>query len=122
MKIIKNNRKFKVGKRNDIVITDAGSVFLKNDELVTFKDGKKEFDVGKKNWGYYGTPTLNKRLPNFGYSAALIRHKVFDTYAVLIVDKKKKKTFFKYLKKEDMKVICWLNNKNLIKIKKFFKQ
>ena len=122
MKIIKNNRKFKVGKRNDIVITDAGSVFLKNDELVTFKDGKKEFDVGKKNWGYYGTPTLNKRLPNFGYSAALIRHKVFDTYAVLIVYKKKKKTFFKYLKKEDMKVICWLNNKNLIKIKKFFKQ
>lgn len=48
MKVIKNNRKFKVGKRNSIVITDAGSVFLKNDELVTFKDGKKEFDIGKK--------------------------------------------------------------------------
>ena len=47
MKVIKNNRKFKVGKRNSIVITDAGSV-LKNDELVTFKDGKKEFDIGKK--------------------------------------------------------------------------
>ena len=122
MKVIKNNRKFKVGKRNSIVITDAGSVFLKNDELVTFKDGKKEFDIGKKNWGYYGTPTLNKRLPNFGYSAALIRHKVFDTYAVLIVDKKKKKTFLNYLKKEDMRVICWLNNKNLIKIKNFFKK
>lgn len=122
MKVIKNNRKFKVGKRNSIVITDAGSVYLKNDELVTFKDGKKEFDIGKKNWGYYGTPTLNKRLPNFGYSAALIRHKVFDTYAVLIVDKKKKKTFLNYLKKEDMRVICWLNNKNLIKIKNFFKK
>lgn len=122
MKVIKNNRKFKVGKKNDIVITDAGSVFLKNDELVTLKDGKKEFDIGKKNWGYYGTPTLNKRLPNFGYTAALIRHKVFDTYAVLIVDKKKKKIFLNYLKKEDMIIICWLNNKNLMKIKNFFQK
>lgn len=122
MKVKKNNRKFKVGKKNDIIITDAGSIFLKNDELVTLKDGKKEFDIGKKNWGYYGTPTLNKRLPNFGYTAALIRHKVFDTYAVLIVDKKKKKIFLNYLKKEDMIIICWLNNKNLMKIKNFFQK
>ncbi len=122
MKVIKNNRKFKVGKRNSIVITDAGSVFLKNDELVTFKDGKKEFDIGKKNWGYYGTPTLNKRLPNFGYSAALTRNKIFETYSVMIVDLKKKKAFLRYLKSEEMHVVCWLDIKNLIKIKKLFKK
>tara|TARA_B110000259_G_C14004671_1_gene397556 strand:+ start:1315 stop:1680 length:366 start_codon:yes stop_codon:yes gene_type:complete len=120
MKVKKNNRKFKVGKKNDIIITDAGSVFLKNDELVTLKDGKKELDIGKKNWGYYGTPTLNKRLPKFGYLAVLTRNKIFDTYAVLIVDKRKKKTFLNYLKREDMKIICWLNHKNLIKIKNTF--
>ena len=97
-----------------------GSIFLKNDDLVTFKDGKKELDIAKKNWGYYGTPTLNKRLKNFGYMAALTRHKVFDTYGILIVDIKKKKTFLKYLKKEDMQLICWLNIKNLKKIKNFF--
>ena len=120
MKIKKINRKFKVGKKNNIILTNAGSIFLKNDELVTFKDGKKELDIAKKNCGYYGTPTLNKRLTNFGYMAALTRHKVFDTYAVLIVDIKKKKTFLKYLKKEDMQLICWLNIKNLKKIKNIF--
>lgn len=120
MRIKKINRKFKVGKKNDIILTDVGSIFLKNDDLVTFKDGKKELDIAKKNWGYYGTPTLNKRLTNFGYMAALTRHKVFDTYAVLIVDIKKKKTFLKYLKKEDMQLICWLNIKNLKKIKNIF--
>jgi len=120
MKIKKINRKFKVGKKNDIILTDVGSIFLKNDDLVTFKDGKKEFDIAKKIWGYYGTPTLNKRLKNFGYVAALTRHKVFNTYAVLIVDIKKKKTFLKYLKKEDMQIICWLNIKNLKKIKNIF--
>ena len=99
MKVKKNNRKFKVGKKNDIIITDAGSVFLKNDELVTLKDGKKELDIGKKNWGYYGTPTLNKRLPKFGYLAVLTRNKIFDTYAVLIVDKRKKKNIFKLSQK-----------------------
>ena len=120
MKIKKINRKFKVGKKNDIILTDVGSIFLKNDDLVTFKDGKKEFDIAKKIWGYYGTPTLNKRLKNFGYVGALTRHKVFDTYALLIVDIKKKKTFLKYLKKEDMQIICWLNIKNLKKIKNIF--
>ena len=90
MKVIKNNRKFKVGKRNSIVITDAGSVF-ENDELVTLRM-EKEFDIGKK-LGYYGTPTLNKRLPNFGYSAALTRNKIFETYSVMIVDLKRKKHF-----------------------------
>ena len=39
MKIKKINRKFKVGKKNDIILTDVGSIFLKNDDLVTFKDG-----------------------------------------------------------------------------------
>ena len=120
MKIKKTNRKFKVGKKKEIMLTDVGGIFLKNDELVTFKDGKKEFDIAKKIWGYYGTPTLNKRLTNFGYMAALTRHKVFDTYAVLIVDIKKKKNFLNYLKKEDMQIICWLNSINLKKIKKIF--
>ena len=48
--------------------------------------------------------------------------KILDTYIVLIVDKKKKKAFLDYLKSEEMKVICWLNYKNLNKIKDLFNQ
>ena len=120
MKIIKNNRKFKVGKKNGIILTHVATVSLKKDEIITFKEGKKEYDLGKKGWGYYGTPTLNKRLKNFGYVAALVKNKILDTYVVMIVDKKKKKTFLNYLKSEEMKVICWLNHKNLKKIESLF--
>ena len=122
MKITKKNRKFKVGKKNRISLTHVATITLKKDEIITFKEEKKEYDFGKKDWGYYGTPTLNKRLKNFGYLAALVRNKILDTYIVLIVDKKKKKAFFKYLKSEEMKVICWLNYKNLNKIKDLFNQ
>tara|TARA_X000000950_G_C13598155_1_gene530215 strand:- start:4 stop:372 length:369 start_codon:yes stop_codon:yes gene_type:complete len=122
MKITKKNRKFKVGKKNGISLTHVATITLKKDEIITFKEEKKEYDLGKKDWGYYGTPTLNKRLKNFGYLAALVRNKILDTYIVLIVDKKKKKAFFNYLKSEEMKVICWLNYKNLNKIKDLFNQ
>ena len=40
----------------------------------------------------------------------------------MIVEKSKKKLFLKYLKNQDMILICWLTNINLEKIKKIFKK
>jgi len=92
MKIIKNNRKFFVGKNKNITLTDVGSIFLKDNENITFKNSKKmEYDICKKNWGYYGTPSLNKRLDKFGFIGAFVKNKALKTYAVMIVDKGKKK-------------------------------
>ena len=123
MKVIKNNRKFVVGKRKNIILTDVGSIFLKDDENITLKNSKKkEYDICKKNWGYYGTPSLNKRLVKFGLEGALVKNKIFKTYALMIVEKTKKKSFFKYLKREDMILICWLSEINLKKISKIFKK
>ena len=123
MKIIKNNRRFFVGKNRNIILTDVGSIFLKDNENITFKNEKKmEYDICKKNWGYYGTPSLNKRLNKFGFIGALVKNKALKTYAVMIVDKGKKKLFLRYLKKEDMILICWLNENNLKKINKTFKK
>ena len=123
MKIIKNNRRFFVGKNRNIILTDVGSIFLKDNENITFKNEKKmEYDICKKNWGYYGTPSLNKRLNKFGFIGALVKNKALKTYAVMIVDKGKKKLFLRYLKKEDMILICWLNENNLKKINNTFKK
>lgn len=123
MKIIKNNRRFFVGKNRNIILTDVGSIFLKDNENITFKNEKKmEYDICKKNWGYYGTPSLNKRLDKFGFVAALVKNKVFNTFNIMIVEKKKKKLFLKYLKKEEMFLICWLKENNLKKINKLFKK
>jgi len=123
MKIVKRNRKFLVGKNKNITLKDIGSIFLNNNENITFKTLKnqKEYDICKKSWGFYATPSLNKRLIKFGYNAALVTSKDFNTYAILIVEKEKKKSFFKYLISQNMFLICWLNNSNLSKIKKYFK-
>lgn len=122
MKIVRRNRKFLVGKKKNIILKDVGSIFLNTNENITFKTlKKKEYDICKKNWGFYVTPSLNKRLIKFGYRAALVKSKDFNTYAILIVEKEKKKSFFKYLISQNMFLICWLNNSNLSKIKKYFK-
>lgn len=64
MKIKRKNRKFKTGI-TDIVITHVADLKLKNDELITFKvNNKTEYDVTRKNWGFYSTPSINKRLLN----------------------------------------------------------
>ncbi len=123
MKIIRNKRKFIVGKRKNIILTDVGSIFLNDNENITLKNQKKmEYDICKKNWGYYGTPSLNKRLDKFGFIAAIAKNKALKTFAVMIVEKRKKKLFLKYLKKEDMILICWLSESNLKKINKFFQK
>ena len=71
MKITKKNRKFKVGKKNGISLTHVATITLKKDEIITFKEEKKEYDLGKKDWGYYGTPTLNEALAVSGGTKTL---------------------------------------------------
>ncbi len=123
MKIIKKRRKFVVGKKRDITLTDVGHIFLNDNENITLKSSKKkEYDICKKNWGYYGTPSLNKRLMKYGFLGALTKNTIYKTYGLMIVEKNKKKKFLKYLKNQDMILICWLTNSNLEKIKKIFKK
>jgi len=107
MKLNKKNRSFKVGK--NIKLKCVGDIFLKNDELITFRDKKKEFDITKKNWGYYATPSIDKRLKNYGYSTAIIQNKISKNIFIVLVDKKKKKIFSKYIKGENIKIIKWLH-------------
>jgi len=107
MKLNKKNRSFKVGK--NIKLKCVGDIFLKNDELITFRDKKKEFDITKKNWGYYATPSIDKRLKNYGYSTAIIQNKISKNIFIVLVDKKKKKIFSKYIKSENIKIIKWLH-------------
>ena len=64
MKIEKKNRKFKVGI-NNIILTEAAKISLKQNELVTFVNGKTEYDIVKTGWGFYATPSINSRLLKF---------------------------------------------------------
>jgi hypothetical protein len=123
MKVLKRNRKFKVGKNKDITLLDRGSIFLDNNDNISIHFNKKiNFDVAKKNWGFYPLPSINKRLKKFKLNTVLVESKNFNTYFIMIVidDKKRIMHFKNYCKKENIKIVAWLNNRNLSLIKKFF--
>ena len=117
----KRNRKFFVGKNKDICLTDIGSIFLKNNNNLNIHFSKKtSYDICKKSWGFYCLPSINKRLINLNFSTFLVENLTFKKFFILIVVNNKKclKNFTKYCKRENLKIILELNNKNLIKLKK----
>lgn len=122
MKIIKKNkpRKFIVGNKKKIIIKDCAKIFLNKNEQITFiGKNKLEYDVARKDWGFYATPSLNGRLKKFGLKSALVRSKISNMFYILLVEKNKKKEFNKYIKDENCEIITWLDSdKMLSKIKK----
>ena len=77
MKIIEKNpsREFKVGCEQSITLKDCGDIFLEVNEQVTFlTTDTAEYDVCRKEWGYYATPSMNDRLKRFGFKTALVKN------------------------------------------------
>jgi hypothetical protein len=112
MKIIelKPARQFKVGRSGQIVLNDCGRILLGNDEQVTFcTDSGHEYDVVRKSFGYYATPSINSRLARFGYSTALVKNKS-GHFFVLLVEKGREDCLRQYLRSEELRLICKLND------------
>ena len=62
-------RRFSAG---EVTISHVADLDLEPDEQVTFVSGTgTEYDVARKDWGYYATPSLNGRLAEHGLRAAL---------------------------------------------------
>lgn len=101
-------RKFLVG--NNITLNDTGSVILESDEQITFKteDGK-EFDVCRKEWGFYATPSLNGRLKSFGFKSALVKNTMTNMIYVMLVEVEKLDEFFNYASGENLEILDWLD-------------
>lgn len=108
-------RSFKVGKDQKITLHDVGEIYLEDNELVTFMNDKKmEYDVGRKEWGYYATPSVNDRLKNFGFKTALVRNAKGQIY-IMIVENDKIDIFNQYLAEESNYVLQWLDEEGLNK-------
>ena len=108
IEINKKPRKFKVGIKK-VTLKHFGEIYLKNNNQVTFKNKKSEFDIVKKNWGYYATPSINKRLKKFGFRTFLTLN-TFKSIYVMIVHREKIKEFRKYLKDDKIKIIKEFTN------------
>ena len=110
-------RIFKVGKpENKIVMKDCGKIILEPDEQITFKtESGAEYDLARKDWGFYSTPSLNGRLSSFGLRGVLIKNRETARFFVLLVEKGKEVLFDKYCKLENLAVISWLDCEESLK-------
>jgi hypothetical protein len=103
-------RRFTVGTHVRFEMSDCGSLALGPDEQVTFVTGSGgEYDVARKDWGFYATPSLNGRLPRFGLRPVLIRNRVTNRYFVLLVERGRETAFADHLTQESCEVVTWLD-------------
>lgn len=102
-------RKYRVGKNQAITIHDTGSLLLDIDEQITFltEDGK-EYDVCRKEWGYYATPSLNDRLRKNGFLSVLVKNASGHIY-LWLVEEEKQTAFKRYLEAENQHIVEWLH-------------
>ena len=104
-------RVFTVGNTVKFDMCDCGSVHLQPDEQITFvTESGAEFDVARKDWGYYATPSLNGRLEQFGLRGVLIRNTMTGRYFLLLVESGMEPAFEAYLVQESCAVVAWLDN------------
>ncbi len=103
-------RRFQVGNAAKFDMKDCGELMLGADEQVTLKTERGgEYDVARKDWGFYATPSLNGRLEQFGLRGVLIRNIGTGRYFVLLVEQGEEKKFDTYVVQEGLEVIAWLD-------------
>ena len=103
-------REFETGFGEIIKIKDCGRVELEPDEQVTFTTpGGAEYDLARKDWGFYATPSLNGRLKNFALRGVMIKNRI-GRYFIMLVEAGKEDLFRRYLDVEGLEVVTWLDD------------
>jgi hypothetical protein len=108
-------RTFEVGE-GGARLAHVADLELEADEVVTFKTASgTEFDVTRKAWGYYGTPSFNGRLQEHGLRAALALGMPRVTESsermyLMLVEAGREPEFEAYMSAEGMRVLAWLDD------------
>jgi len=104
-------RVFTVGNSGPIEMRDCGMVALDADEQLTFVTERgAEYDVARKDWGFYATPSLNGRLMQFGLRGVLIQNRATSRYFLLLVERGREPAFDAYLANENLRIVHWLDS------------
>ncbi len=104
-------RKFKAGTEPQVEISDCGHMELGSDEQITFvTPSGKQYDVARKSWGFYATPSVNGRLAQQGFKTALVKNAQGRIY-VMLVEQDQKGAFEAYLQKEKAVLEEWLDER-----------
>ncbi len=94
----------------DVEISHVADIELATDELITFKtETGAEYDVARKDWGFYATPSINGRLRDNGFRTALVSNPEGRHY-VLLVEQTKMPSFDAYCEQQTITVLKWLDD------------
>lgn len=107
-------RVFEVGYDVKGYISDCGTMHLAPDEQVTHVTEKGgEYDVTRKEWGFYATPSLNGRLTSFNLRGVLVKNR-HNRFFVMLVERGKEDAFDRYVKQEPLKIVAWLDSEEAL--------
>ena len=107
MRLIKKNRKFIANNKTNVVLKDVGKVILQNNELLSLQKSNKKNEICAKEWGFYLTPSINKRLKKQNLIVVLTKNNINKKF-LMLVNKSKLKIFKNYCKIESLKIINWI--------------
>ena len=114
--VIDPPREYTCGFGPTVTMRDCGRVHLEADEQVTFQtEAGGEYDLARKSWGFYATPSINGRLQRFGLQTALVQNRV-GQFFVMLVEQGHEADFEKYVGEEGLHVCGWLNEETLPRI------
>jgi hypothetical protein len=92
-----------------VTLRDCAQIELAPDEQVTFRTpAGGEYDVVRKDWGFYATPSTNGRLPRFGLRAALVRDGHGKTF-IHLVERGCEAAYRAYQQAEALTTVRWLD-------------
>jgi len=95
--------------REPVTLSHVADLDLQPDELVTFTTpAGGAFDVSRKAWGFYATPSLNGRLKGAGLRACLAEGEGGKRF-ILLVERGCEASFLEYLQHQSMVVLFWLD-------------
>jgi len=107
-------REFEVGFDKKGIISDCGTVHLAPDEQITLvTENGNEYDVTRKDWGFYAGPSLNGRLAGFNLRAVLVKNRI-DKFFILLVERGMEPLFEQYVAEEPLQIVAWLDTKELL--------
>ena len=103
-------REFDVDAAVPVRMTDCARIELAPDEQVTFvTDSGAEYDVARKSWGFYATPSLNGRLHKFGLRAVVVTG-TNGKYFVFLIERGMEEDWRRYMDSQGLRVVRWLDN------------
>lgn len=103
-------RTYEVGYDVKSYISDCGEIELEADEQVTFiTPSGGEYDLTRKSWGFYATPSLNHRLAGFKLRGVLVKNR-YNRYFVMLVEVGKEDDFMNYVEQEPLVIVSWLDS------------